>query len=72
MHDALAASGDRIAAVKKVIETKQKKISQKEKRSRPFAKQRSTPGAFSPTGGKRSHSSGLRDEGGHSKKRIIY
>jgi ribosomal RNA-processing protein 36 len=36
--EALAAGGDR--AVKKAIEKKQKKISQKEKKSRPFARGR--------------------------------
>lgn len=69
-YNALAASGGRIA-VKKAIEKKQKKISQKEKKSRPFAKERSTPGAFSSTGDKRPRSSGFRDEGGHSKRRRI-
>jgi ribosomal RNA-processing protein 36 len=74
-YDALAAEGGR-NAVRKAIEKKQKKISQKDKRSRPdgyhriarqaSANEDSTIGSFSPGfRGKRSH---IGDGGRANKK----
>ena len=58
-YDALAAEGGK-RAVRKAIEKKQKKIGQKEKKSRPF-------GSKPPPSRKRSFEDG---EGGRGRKRI--
>lgn len=55
-YDALALTGGK-SAVKKAIEKKQKKIGQKEKKSRPFARDRPTPVGEHSTFGKRAFDS---------------
>ena len=67
-YDALAATGGK-GAVKKAIEKKQKKISQKEKKSRPFT--RELPGADEHQSGhvKRPFNSAFTSEGGVYEKR---
>ena len=68
-YDALAATGGK-SAVKKAIEKKQKKISQKEKKSRPFARQRPDGGDGQVSNSaKRPFSSSSRAEGGRFEKR---
>jgi ribosomal RNA-processing protein 36 len=68
-YDALAATGGK-GAVKKAIEKKRKKISEKEKKSRPFA--REGPGSGDRqklSHGKRPFNSGSEPEGGRFEKR---
>ncbi|KIM85149.1 hypothetical protein PILCRDRAFT_350214 [Piloderma croceum F 1598] len=67
-YDALAATGGK-GAVKKAIEKKQKKISQKEKKSRPFARERPNGTGQESGSGKRPFSPGSRLDGGRFEKR---
>jgi ribosomal RNA-processing protein 36 len=67
-YDALAATGGK-AAVKKAIEKKQKKISQKEKKSRPFAPERPNGNGQGLNSEKRPFSPGSRADGGRFEKR---
>lgn len=66
-YDALANTGVK-RAVKKAIEKKQKKISQKEKRSRPFARSQSS-GDARTSSSKRPFDSTSKAEGGRFEKR---
>jgi ribosomal RNA-processing protein 36 len=63
-YDALAASGGS-HAVKRAIERKQKKISQRQKKSRPFALQL---GEERGSGGKRHQVSSTREDGPSRKR----
>jgi ribosomal RNA-processing protein 36 len=65
-YEALAAVGGN-GAVKKAIQKKQKKIGQKEKKSRPFARGRGGQETQELGAGKRSHS----DREGSNKRRKI-
>jgi len=67
-YDALATSGGK-GAVKKAIEKKQKKISQKEKKSRPFARERSGEEGQGSRSRKRPSNSDSRVEGRRFEKR---
>lgn len=70
-YDDLAATGGK-GAVKKAIEKKQKKISQKEKKSRPFTRERPSGGdAQGLSFGKRSLSSSSRTEERFQKRRRV-
>jgi ribosomal RNA-processing protein 36 len=67
-YDALAATGGK-GAVKKAIEKKQKKISQKEKKSRPFARERSGGEGQESSSRKRPLNSGSSAEGRRFEKK---
>ena len=67
-YDALAATGGK-NAVKKAIEKKHKKISQKEKKFRPFAGERSSGKGQEAGSGKRPFSPDSRLDGGRFEKR---
>ncbi|KIJ62573.1 hypothetical protein HYDPIDRAFT_176394 [Hydnomerulius pinastri MD-312] len=66
--DAIASTGGK-HAVKKAIEKKQRKIHQKEKKSRPFAKGAASEGGGGWAGGKRS--AGTGDAGRGAKRRRV-
>jgi len=67
-HDALAVTGGK-RAVKKAIEKKRKKIGQKEKKSRPFAREQVSGDGQGLTFSKQPFSPSSRTDGERSKKR---
>jgi ribosomal RNA-processing protein 36 len=69
-YDALAATGGK-SAVKKAIEKKQKKITQKEKKSRPFARERPVGEGLEGSSRKRPLNSGAEAEERRFQKRRV-